>query len=363
MICCEERIAAAIASIKNLKMIHYYRLFDEEGSPDAIMAYYEDKTINLCSADGYYNELFDKLVRQYALESADSLIFTDDNTRKILTDLGRPVGETLKERLSEYTQTDTPLFLPKAFAHLYVMPVAEYILKLLYGDGDDAITFEQTGSDWFGQGVLCGISRDRILHFPYQIIQKSDDTFGVILANALRPGDMLDLEVAFEREKIYISFTEDAYLFHGDVEITADDADTARISVRIKEADKPVAVYAKECAIATDELPSGRASALLAAGKEPVWKGYRLPWGDIIFRAADGKEVYQILSAERFGCTISHGTVFCRITDDKGPGILFGRSEFRLYEREDMTELHMLDTEYPRSAEYALSYAGKVYRP
>ena len=352
-------VANRIASIKKLKMVNCYRLFGEEGSLNGILAYYGDETINLCSADEHFPELFDKLVKQYALESSKSMIVTDEYTRRVLTCSKEYSARDHEERLSGYTELPAPDFLPKAFDHAYLLSIVKYILEKLYGEKEDAVSFEEGGRDWFGQGEICGTGHGRLMHFPYRILRKSDGVYEVRLYNALKEGDLLCAEIAFETERILASFREDAYLFRGDLKLMLTE-DPPLLRASFREAEKELVRYEKACEQADREKPSAGA-AKLTAGEDAEWKAFVLPWGDMYFRAAKGKEEYGILSAKSKDCLISRGCAFRRVTGEEEPAVLFGTLAFMLYERDELAELHLLDMPYPRSAEYSRNYAGKIF--
>ena len=359
MIAQDSGIAYQIAGIKNLKMVNCYRIFGEDDTLCGIMAYYEDKTINLCNTEAHYNELFDRLVKQYAKEAPSSMIVTDEVTRQILKNAGEFDTSALETRLAAYKENSSSLFLPKAFSHYYILPMVKFLIERLYGEREGAISFDALYRDWFGQGVLGAVSNNKKLHFPYKILQKTDDDYEVRICNVLMPGDNMSVSVIFEQDKILASFTEDAYCYRGDMSIDMK-GDGVTLYYCISEGKKPVATKELQCvSIGNSKVPE-RAS-VLAAGSSAEWKAYELPWKDVVYTLCSGGNEYRILSAERDSIKISRCNSFINITGEEAPKVLFGKMAFMIYEREDAAELHMLDVAYPRQAEYSARYAGKIY--
>lgn len=351
--------AYQIVGIKNLKMVNCYKLFDGSDALRGVMAYYEDKVINLCSADDHYPQLLERIAAQYAAEAAGGRIVADEETRRILDRINQPVGRELKERLAGYKETDSPLFLPKAFAHIYILPVIKFVIGKLYAERGDSISFYDLYRDWFGQGVLTAACRDERLHFPYRMIIGSDDSYEVSICNVLKKGDKLKAELFFEKERILLSFVEDAYYYRGEMII---DLDCFGVSINyfIKEGSGVAAANKIICEEKRDMRPTQRA-VQLAAGKELTWKAFELPWGNVIFTAVDGDDEYRILYAEKNERHISRASVFRKATGDEEPKILFGRHSFMLYEQENYAEAHMLEMPYPAQADYSVCFAGRVY--
>jgi hypothetical protein len=96
-------------------MIRFYRLFSENGPICGILAYYQDKTINLCTADAHFYELFDRIVKVYERESSQKTIITDDETLRVLSGAGPFSEDIYQKMLSGYKKTFTPVIAPKAF--------------------------------------------------------------------------------------------------------------------------------------------------------------------------------------------------------------------------------------------------------
>ena len=68
-----------------------------------------------------------------------------------------------------------------------------------------------------------------------------------------------------------------------------------------------------------------------------------------------------MLSSSEDGMTVSHIACYCELAAKEMGSLPFGRFHMRLYERNDITELHLLDMEYPRSGRYQEHYTGRFY--
>ena len=392
-----------IASINNLKMVKCYSLFEKDESISGILAYYGDKTINLCSADEHFPELFDKIVKLYAKESLTAQIVVDKVTGEILERAGKSRKQEYEQILTGYRETTHSLFLPKAFAHYTVIPIVRFLLEKLYGDKEDAVHFDQINRDWFGQGVLIGECHRHRVSFPYRIMQRTDDTVVVKVNNVFHPGNSMFVEFTFGQEGITAFFREKKFSYQGNLlmQVTGQEVE---FSYCILEGEKQLEVFHEDCESRTNRKPSDRAIAL-TAGKEVEWCAYVLPWGDVLFRAFDGAEEYRIFSVERENCNISHALVYHNVTEGTAraeqmqteqmqteqmqteqmraeqmqteqmqaeqmqaeraqdvPDVQFGKLAFTLYERKDLVELQLLDMAYPSSAEYRMQYAGRIYQ-
>lgn len=354
-----REIAYQIAGIKNLKMVNCYKLFDGSDALRGVMAYYEDKVINLCSADDHYPELMERVAAQYAAEAPAGNIVADDETRRILDLVTEPVSRELDMRLAAYRETDSPLFLPKAFAHIYILPIMRFIIEKLYAGRQEAISFYELYRDWFGQGLITAVSHNERLHFPYRMIITSDHSYEVSIRNVMKMGDVFKAGIVFGKERIKVSFTEDTYDYRGELIINLEGSGVS-VEFFAKEAAAPLISDKLVCEEKPEMSPTVRA-AKLAAGKELLWKAYGLPWGNVIFTADDGRDEYRILYAQKSGRQLSRAVAYRKATGDEEPKLLFGRHSFMLYEQEEYAEAHMLEMPYPGQADYSVRYAGRVY--
>ena len=100
---------------------------------------------------------------------------------------------------------------------------------------------------------------------------------------------------------------------------------------------------------------------MLATEGAPNWETFSLPWGGFVFSSSACGDQYNIFVSEENGMTVSHVVCYHDLTAEGEGSVPFGRFQARLYERNDITELHLLDMAYPRSGRYHEKYAGKYY--
>lgn len=354
-----DEISNQIATIQKLKMVNCYQVFGEKGPLNAIMAYYGDQTINLSEADEHYDELVDRISKVYATESRRAQIVVDEATEKIL---GRAqVGplKSFEQRLAFYREVETPIFLPKAFAHLDVLPIVKFVIQKLRGNEEDAIQFENAYADWFGKGTLLGVSHGSSVRMPYRITIMDDETYKTEVGNALMAGDLLTLEITFGREGITASFRETLRLLQGDLILRVTD-EKATASIKIMEENEILLAEELEREPRENAAPTER-TRRLAANVEQQWKAFELPWGNVIYRARDDRYEYQVHASGNEDVTVSHVLSARDLNAGEGKPIKFGNYAFCLYEKGIKAEVHLLDQAFPRATAFYVQYVGRYY--
>lgn len=359
MIQCGDAISNQIATIQKLKMVNCYQVFGEKGPLNAIMAYYGDQTINLCEADEHYCELVDRIARVYASESKKSWIIADEETERILGNSMVGPLRSFEQRLAFYREVETPVFMPKAFARYFVLPIVKHVIKKLCGDGEDAIRFENLSTDWYGRGAFYGVTHGKSTRFPYRILIKDDETYQVEVSNALDVGDLLTMEIRYGREGIVANFREAARLYHGDLILQVTD-EAATLSMRIHEGDKVLLEEKTESECKENLSPTERVERLASIAKLS-WKAFELPWGNVIYRAKDERYDYQVHCTRDEELTVSHLVSTRDLNAGEGKPIRFGNYAFCLYEKGKKAELHLLDQAFPRAAAFYVQYAGRYF--
>ena len=350
-----------IAFIQNLKMVNCYQIFSENGLVDGIMAYYGDQTINLCELEEDYGELFDKLVQVYAEESKNARIVVDENTKELLTRGREDFSAEFAKRLEGFQETNMPVFLAKAFSHCFVVPIVEFLLTKLYGIQKEEIKFDGLRSSWYGKGVIGATYQKKSLHFPYQIQSRDDEHYEVTVSNVLRTGDDMRVLISYGINGLVVSFRVKAIRYQGNLILRMSDQ-KAELSCFIQEGEKAILAQEVECDV-TGAEPTAltRRIAEDADTKEKIqWKAYRLPWGQVIYHAEVGRDEYQVFTAGE-DLTISHCIVSRNLTEAGEEPIRFGKLAFRLYERDALAELHLLEMASPRFASFFEKYAGTFY--
>lgn len=354
-----NEILNQIQTIRDLKMVKIYPLFEGETPLMGLMVYYADKTMNYCSADRYFPALLDRIAKVYEEEYGSGEIITDDQTKRILGEANDFCREDLMARLPEYEENDAPKFLPKGFTYVYVMPIVTYVMKAMYDRKDGKIQFDDFVQQWFEKGILSGVIDDRRQRYPYRISLTAGDVYDVTVCNVLKPGNVLKVNVSFGMNGIAATYYDQYYCYQGTLRIDVR-GDKMTFSHVMKDQDQTAIEIHQEL----EEAPWGAPTECvrrLTAGENAEWKASMIPWGGYVYKAvADGK-TYLVYSNDGLGITISRGVCVKKLSIQGGEDTLFGQFAFRFYEREDATELRFLDMEYPRSARYAAEYADRCY--
>ena len=354
-----NEILNQIQTIRNLKMVKIYPLFEGETPLMGLMVYYADKTMNFCSADRYFPALLDRIAKVYEEEAETGEIITDDETKRILGEAHEFCREDLMARLPEYEENEEPKFLPKAFTYVYVMPVVTYAMKALYGGKDGDIQFDDLVQQWFDKGILSGVIGGKQHRFPYRISLTAGDVYDVTVCNVLKPGNVLKVNVSFGMDGIAATYYDQYYCYQGTLRINVR-GEKMTFSHVLKDQDQTLIEINREL----EEAPWGSPTECvrkLTAGENAEWKASVIPWGGYVYKAVTDGKAYLVYSNDGLGITVSRGVCIKKLSIQGGEDTLFGQFAFRFYEREDVTELRFLDMEYPRSARYAAEYADRCY--
>ena len=364
----DREIVNQIATIDKLKMVHFYHLFGENGPMCGILAYYQDQVINLCNKDRQFTKLLERLAKVYEREAVSGSILTDAETAEILRRANSFGEDGFEERLGGYEQIAAPMMLPKAFCSVYMRPVITYILEALYSGADPMtaeeaqkkIVFDELPRQWFGKGILHAMSEGKSLSFPYQIFPTAGEVYDIIVRNVLSDGNELKIEVTFGYDRISISYYDRYFLYEGSLQYTMV-KQNGFVSHELWQRGKTVFTTETECASAEGVLPTDRTGKLLATGTEG-WKTCRLPWGDPVLSLSSQGTEYRVMMTKENDLTVSYVLCFKYLTGEEDVPLAFGEYSFRLYERSDITELHLLEMDQPGSGRYQEKYSGKYYR-
>ena len=347
-----------IAAIRQLHMVQAYQLLGEDGPVMGLLAYYQDKVINLCSADLHFAMLLDKIAKTYDREVESGVIFADDETREFLKKANEFSAEEFERKLSEFEEIRTPLFLPKAFAHCMLLPIVKYVMTMLYESMNDNIVFEDAAPPWFGKGMIEAVTGGKARRYPYRtrIIREGD--YEVVVSNVLMTGNSLKMEILLGRDGITVSVRDVLCQNEGSL-LLRFEKDGVFLKRNLKNEEKVLLGDEVECELMQEGGPTELA-VRLTTGEGTKWKTYLLPWGDQVHEAKRYGKRYRILDARQDGTHVISGFCFQELAKDEASE-RFGKYAFRLYEREDVTELHLLELEYPGSGRYQDGFAGKYY--
>ena len=364
----DRDIAYQIATIKGLKMINFYHLFSNESPLYGILAYYQDKVINLCSSDDHFTALFDRIAKVYDRESVSERIIADEETIYILKQANSFSGSSFEKRLGGYVRSDTALMLPKAFSAYYLLPIVKYVIQALYDKKDPAsspepkssLIFDKTPRQWFGKGVLNAMYEDKHLGFPYQIFSMAGECYDILVRNVLSDGNSLKIEISYGYDRISVSYYDHFLMYEGCIQYTMKDS-KGLLFHELKQKDDPVFISETECIDNSNMTPSEQTLKLIGndAGRQ---NACILPWGDTLFSISAENEEYRIIETQNNDLKISYVLCFHYLNTANNLPFAFGEFSFRLYERSDITELHLLDMEQPACSRFRQNYAGNYYR-
>ena len=364
----DREIANQIASIDKLKMIHFYHLFGENGPMCGILAYYRDQVINLCNTDKHFTELFERLTKVYEREASGGQILTDEKTAEILGRANAFSDDVFEAKLAEYRPEQAPMMLPKAFCSVYIRPIIAYVVESLYGGHDPAtveagqkkIVFDTRPRQWFGKGILDGMSEGKSLHFPYQIFPSAGEVYDIVVRNVLADGNVLKIEITFGYDRITVSYYDSLCLYEGSLQYRMVQQ-KGFVTHELRQKGEIVFTADSECAGKDGMVPTERVVRFLGVAAER-FSACELPWGDVVCSAsADGTE-YRVMVTKENDLTISYLLCFCYLTGEEEAPLAFGEYSFRLYERSDIAELHLLEMEQPGSGRFQEKYSGKYYK-
>ena len=355
-----NEVSVRISSMKKLKMVNCYSLFGEEGPIYGILAYYQDRLINLCNADEHFGELFDRIVLLYDSESKETEIIADEETKRILGQANAFGEERYEGLLSGFEEIAAPIVLPKAFSHVYVQPIVRYVMKILYEGQGDELTFEDRQNTWFGKGTMEGMFHGKRQRFPYQITSGFGESYDVTVHHFYTNGNDLKFVFTYGFDGITVMYHDRYFGYEGKLlfQMQGNKADFSHI---LREREEVKLNVEKECEARRDAQPSVLIRRLIPKEEGTSWEAYELPWGGFAFRNTYGTEEYRVLSSSEDDMTVSHVACYSVLSAKDMGHLPFGRFYIRLYERNDITELHLLDMEYPRSGKYQEQYAGRYY--
>lgn len=359
MISKETEIQNQISGIKNLKMVKVYHLFGEERPLTGILALYKNdqgnEFINLCETDPCFLELFDKLAGVYFEEVNSYPILADEETKKSLKDGADLAMQEYERMLGDYREESVPMFAPRAFFHEFTLPIVQNLIKEIYSAKDVDLCFDLILSHWFTQGVMTARSRTDSYRFPYYVRQTGEDSFSISVCNVLQAGRHLNAELSFGRGGINANFSAPSMLLTGKLEVLTS-GEGVDCMFSLKENGKDVKITSLDCKEMKGREPSKNLRDVMEQGAD--WKAFELPWDMIIWKVTSPQEKGLIYETKGNNAMISIGSRSRLLGSGK---VSYGVASFRLYEREDLTELHLLDELYPRHALYSGKYAGKIF--
>ena len=101
-----------ITSIQKLNMVNVYHLFGDQGPMIGVIAYYQDKVINLCNTDPHFAEFLDRVAKTYEKEAMSGEVVADEETKAFLRRIIDFPQHELEAKLAGFQQVDYPAMIP-----------------------------------------------------------------------------------------------------------------------------------------------------------------------------------------------------------------------------------------------------------
>lgn len=208
-----------IQQMSQLKMIHLYQL----GGSDALAVYYGDnKQINLCAMDTYYNVLMKKVLSLYSLcEDKDSIIM-DASTREIFDNAmsGQNYHTGFFNRIGQkYLHMEgslSPNFASDGVLRETLIPMLKYYLKQLYHMWDVHMEFEREPLGWRRNCVLKIRKGEEISILPVKMDFMRGNECRIIIGNFLQAMAEIKFEISYREDQLYVWFESEHFSMVGE---------------------------------------------------------------------------------------------------------------------------------------------------
>ena len=354
-----DKMLLKITSIKKLKMVHFYHLFGENGPMYGILVYYMFDVINLCNADPYFDELFDKIVSVYKKEAPTNSILANEETKGILENAISLKKNDYQTIFSGFLETKMPIILPKAFSHIFLLPLVKYIITSIYGGDQESLQFSDLKEEWFGKGVMNAMLKNSSIRLPYRISQENDEDYEITVCHVLTQANELCIHVHFGGEGMIISYHDTIYNYRGGITVSISDENTI-YSHELKQQNTLILnseIYCEQL----KKINLSKTVYSLCGENTCSWKFWTLPWGSIACHTM-ASDIHNRIIMDYSNNTLITRIVSCKkIFTSDSSYIDFGCFNALLYECPNAVELHLLDMDYPRASSYIEHFAGKFY--
>ena len=353
-----NEITFKISSIKNLNMVNFYHLFDEESGLPAIVVYYDNsEVINLCAADEGYTALLEKVVEVYSREAKYNRIIADDHTKALLNGSIHCAKEDYERLILNFSETKESVVSEKVFAWKMMLPIVKYCIEGLYQIGDATVSWHLFNKDWYGKGTLTASVNKKTTQFRYNIQKINDRMYRVLVSGVLKQYNVLTIDIIHDSKGLTIAYKDSHFSYEGNISVDFS-GETPKMTYTIKRAGQNLYRGENSCE-PLDGPPKTLGSNITLS--DVTWKGFILPWQEQIFTAfSEGKE-YTLFLAGKENDSFSIGICDGKIKEE---GDEFGEIcmfIYLLYESPAVTELHFLDAGSPGFAYYKENYATKKY--
>lgn len=278
-----------IQQMSQLKMIHLYQL----GGSDALAVYYGDnKQINLCAMDTYYNVLMKKVLSLYSLcEDKDSIIM-DTSTREIFENAmsGKNYHTGFFNRIGKkYMQMEgstAPTFASDGVLRETLIPMLKYYLKQLYHMWDVHVEFEREPLGWRRNCVLKVRKGEEISILPMKMDFLRDNECRVIIGNFLQALSEIKFEISYREDQLYVWFESEHFSMVGESHFEILPRVHAYTTIRVnsqvvfhQDEDFPTLTSSDECLQKISNLPELLEDAEIKPDEAQI---YKLPWDGLV---------------------------------------------------------------------------------
>ncbi|MBO4478054.1 MAG: hypothetical protein J5757_06965 [Lachnospiraceae bacterium] len=207
-----EEMEIEIGRLSNLKMVHFYNLISHDDEVGAIAVYDdEERQINLCALDKYYDTLLAKVVECYREQKDRVQIVMDEETKTMLDSMVQeaPTSErpTFWGDIPGATLQALPEIDPGSYSDCAVLPLLRYFLRELHRLYNVPLVWKYLTPSWHGRGVLEAVADERNLHMPYRIQTRKDGEYDVVIGNFLGKTHRLNLRFLYEKMGMKVFFS------------------------------------------------------------------------------------------------------------------------------------------------------------
>lgn len=279
-----------INQMNRLKMVHLYKL----GDNDALAVYYgEDKQINLCSMDAYYNVLVCKVLSLYSQCDDTEAIIMDDATRKVFEHAlpkeiqHTPIYQKFGEKYMNQEGSLSPSFASDGVIRETLLPLLKYYMTQLYHMWQMNAEFETEAYGWRRNCVLKVKKEEDTVLLPLRMDFMVGNNCRVIIQNFLKDLCQIIFEISYRENELFIRFESKDFNLLGESHFAINkEKVNAYTTIRVDgqvvfHQDEPLELIS----LSEDNhlLSSDIKAALTDTEISPEqWKIYKLPWNSLI---------------------------------------------------------------------------------
>lgn len=201
-----------IGRLSKLKMVHFYNLISHDDEVGAIAVYdEEERQINLCALDKYYDTLLAKVVECYREQKDRVQIVMDEETKTMLDSMVQEAPTSEQPNfwgdIPGATLQALPEIDPGSYSDCMVTPLLRYFIRELHRLYNVPLVWKYLTPSWHGRGVLQAIADERDLHLPYRIRTRKDGEYDVVIGNFLGKTHRLNLRFLYEKMGLKVFFS------------------------------------------------------------------------------------------------------------------------------------------------------------